>query len=282
MPGQRMDGHQVGCFTHHGLRMSYEVHGSGPRTLVYMHGVLLDADLNRDLARRLAARGHRVVLLDMPGHGRSDRPLRAQDHRFDLYAEQVIALLDHLGVDDAVIGGVSLGANTTLSVAAVAPERVRAMVVEMPVLERGTVFAVGVFMPLLLASRYAGAWLRPLSLLVGSLPKTGFGALDSVVQVLARHPRETAAVLHGLFFGPTAPTLEQRQACTIPTLVVGHEYDLLHPMDDAEALAGELPNAELVKAITMLELRLRPERLVTRIDAFLRRAWAPRSVAVSS
>jgi alpha-beta hydrolase superfamily lysophospholipase len=50
-------------------RLSYEVYGSGDRVLVWMHGLLLDANLSRGLARSLAAKGNRVVLLDLLGHG---------------------------------------------------------------------------------------------------------------------------------------------------------------------------------------------------------------------
>ena len=45
-------------------QLSYEIYGSGDRVLVWMHGLLLDANLSRGLARRLAAKGNRVVLLD--------------------------------------------------------------------------------------------------------------------------------------------------------------------------------------------------------------------------
>jgi pimeloyl-ACP methyl ester carboxylesterase len=50
------------------------VFGTGDRVLVWLHGLLLDATLNRGLARTLAAQGNRVVLLDLLGHGRSDKP----------------------------------------------------------------------------------------------------------------------------------------------------------------------------------------------------------------
>jgi pimeloyl-ACP methyl ester carboxylesterase len=90
-------------------KLSYEIYGVGDRVLVWLHGLLLDANLSRGLARRLAAKGNRVVLLDLLGHGRSDKPRHAGLHRMDLYAEQVLCLLDELGVDQAVLGGVSLG-----------------------------------------------------------------------------------------------------------------------------------------------------------------------------
>ena len=117
---------------------------------MWLHGLLLDANLSRHLARRLAAEGNRVVLLDLLGHGRSDRPRHAGALRMDLYAEQVLCLLDELGVDQAVLGGVSLGTNVSLLTAAAAPERVRGLVLEMPVLESAVPAAVGAFMPVLI------------------------------------------------------------------------------------------------------------------------------------
>jgi len=116
-------------------RLSYEIYGSGDRVLVWLHGLLLDANLSRGLARRLAARGNRVVLLDLLGHGRSDKPRHAGAHRMDLYAEQVLCLLDELGAEQVVLGGVSLGTNVSLLATVQAPGRVRGLVLEMPVLE---------------------------------------------------------------------------------------------------------------------------------------------------
>ena len=117
------------------VQLYYEIHGHGPRVLVFMHGILMDSNMNRRLATDLAARGFRVVLLDLPGHGLSEKPKRASFHRMDTYAEHVVRLMDHLGLATAAVGGVSLGGNVSLLVAAMAPERVQALVIEMPVLE---------------------------------------------------------------------------------------------------------------------------------------------------
>src|SRR5215469_12637803 len=111
-------------------RLNYEIYGSGDRTLVWVHGILLDANLSRSLARALAAKGNRVVLLDLLGHGRSDKPRHSGPHRMDLYSDQVLCLLDELGVDQVVLGGVSLGTNVSLLTAVRAPERVRGLVLE--------------------------------------------------------------------------------------------------------------------------------------------------------
>ena len=141
-------------FQHGRHRLAYEVHGAGDRVLVYMHGLLLDANLNRDLARALAVRGNRVVLLDLLGHGQSDRPVHAAEYRMDLYVEQVFALLNHLHVDEAVLGGLSLGANVSLLAATRSPSRVRGLVLEMPVLERAAPAVALTFVPFLLGLHY--------------------------------------------------------------------------------------------------------------------------------
>ena len=122
-------------FRYQDYRLGYELHGKGERLIVLMHWLLLDAGINRQLARRLAGQGYRVALLDLLGHGRSDKPPHATQHRMDRYARQVVALLDHLGIERAVVGGMSLGANVSLHVAVQAPERVAALLIEMPLLE---------------------------------------------------------------------------------------------------------------------------------------------------
>jgi pimeloyl-ACP methyl ester carboxylesterase len=245
-------------FEQHGYRLVYDTYGTKGPLLVYLHGLLLDADLNRGIAEAVAARGHRVVLLDLLGHGRSDKPTHASAYRIDSYADQVFALLDELGEERAVLGGISLGANVSLFAASQRPERVRGLVLEMPVLEWAVPSAALLFSPMLLLAHYARRPLRWVGDQVRRLPRTPFPALNSVLQAAAISPESMAAVLHGVLVGPVAPTVEARAAITAPTLVLGHRHDLIHPFDDAENLVAQLPHATLVPARSPFELRLRP------------------------
>lgn len=266
---------EVGQFENGGVTMYYEVHGSGPRVFVFMHGILLDANLNRRLAIDLAAAGNRVILLDLPGHGLSDKPRRASYHRMDTYARHVEALLDHLEVDKAVVGGVSLGGNVALLVASQAPERVRGLVVEMPVLEWAVPAAAITFVPMLIAVHLARRAVRVAGNIMARIPRSGIGPLDSVMNTLSNDPVEIAAVLHGVLTGPIAPTVEERDNMHVPALVIGHRSDRIHPFNDAEQLADRLPDARLLQAKSVLELRLRPERLTGEIAQFLDAVWDP-------
>ena len=259
----------LGRFRYQGYTLGYEVHGEGERVIVLTNGLLLDAGVNRQLARSLAAHGFRVVLLDLLGHGTSDKPHHATQHRMDRYARQVVALLDELGVQRAVVGGVSLGANVAMHVAVQAPDRVAALLVEMPLLEWATPAAASLFVPLLFAVTFGGRLFGAVTSLIRRLPRTRIDLLDSFLGTLSMEPEAIAAVLHGILVGPVAPEIEERCAIAAPTLIIGHEHDLIHPFNDAENLAQQIPDARLVQARSMFELRLAPERLTGEIVRFL-------------
>lgn len=260
-----------GTFQWEGRRLVYEEFGSGDRVLLYMHGILMDSEMNRDLATALAARGHRVVLLDLLGHGQSDKPTHASEYRMDTYAHQVAACLDHLGVEEAVVGGVSLGANVSLQVAVLAPGRVTGLVLEMPVLEWAVPAAAMLFTPLVLGLHYAKPLFSAVAALASRFPATPIAALNSAVRGFSAPPDVLAAILHGVLVGPVAPSSHERAHIKAPTLVIAHKRDLIHPFSDAENLVSQLPDAELLSAHSSAELRLRPERLTTEIAAFLDR-----------
>ncbi len=163
---------RTSSFTYNGDRLVYDDYGDGERLVVYLHGLLIDSEMNRGIARALAAGGNRVVLLDLLGHGRSDKPTHASEYRIDTYADQVFALLDELGVEEAVLGGMSLGANVSLFAASRQPRRVRGLVLEMPVLEWAVPPCAMFFAPLLLLVHYARRPVGWISSLVRMLPAT--------------------------------------------------------------------------------------------------------------
>src|SRR2546426_2118934 len=137
------------AFEHQGHRLVYSEYGSGQRPVILLPGLLLSRKMHAPLAEALAEKGNRVICLDLLGHGESDRPREMWRYSMPIFGEQVVGLLDHLELDEAVVGGTSLGANVTLEVAALAPERLRGMVVEMPVLDNALLACAIAFAPLL-------------------------------------------------------------------------------------------------------------------------------------
>ena len=259
-----------------GRRIAYTQYGSGARTVVLVHGLLLSQRMHEPLARALAARGNHVATIDLLGHGESDRPAQASAYSTSLFATQVVALLDHLGADEAVVLGTSLGANTALEVCHLAPERVRGMVVEMPVLDQALIACVVAFGPLMVYLAVAQPVARLASLAARAVPRRGLPFYADVwLDTVRQDPGPSGAALRGLFLGRSAPPPNERRSMLAPTLVIGHRRDPIHPLSDAGMLADELPNGRLLEAHSLVELRLTPDRLTDEIAAFLDACWKP-------
>src|SRR5918994_1751475 len=109
------------------------------------------------------------------------------------------------------------------------------------------------------------------------LAYTPYGDGPRLPVPVRQRPEPSAAVLQGLFFGRTAPHRSERRTIETPALVIGHQYDIVHPFSDAGMLAEELPNGRLLQASSILELRLAPERLTGEIADFLDECWKPRT-----
>lgn len=259
----------MNSFDYEGFRITFEERGSGPRPVVLVHGLLFARTHHYGLADSLAARGNRVILIDLLGHGDSDRPSHARHYSMETYAKQVIALLDHLDIREAAVGGTSLGANVSLETAHRAPDRVKGMFVEMPVLERAAPAAGVIFIPLMILLAQGATWLQAASNAFKRLPR-GFGLYpDVMLDLVSQDPVPAAAVLHGVLAGRIAPHVSDREKIETPAIVIGHLRDMLHPFSDAEALNRELPNSELIQAASFFELRFAPNRLSDRIADFL-------------
>src|SRR5687767_477625 len=91
----------VATFTHKGRRIAFREYGQGPRAIVLTHGLLMDSRMFGKLAPVLAAQGHRVITVDMLGHGASDQPAEMGVHSMTHYGRDVLALLDHLEIAEA-------------------------------------------------------------------------------------------------------------------------------------------------------------------------------------
>jgi pimeloyl-ACP methyl ester carboxylesterase len=265
-------------FDYNGFGISYEEYGAGPRPLVLVHGLLMNRRMFDRLGPAMAKRGNRVIAVDLLGHGRSDRPAEMSQYSMTFFARQVEALLDHLHLKNAVIGGTSLGANVTLELAFLEPKRVKAMMIEMPVLDNALLAAAVIFTPIMLGLRFGEPVLKLLAAGARRIPRTN-PLLDMGLDWVRQDPAPSEAVLEGLFLGSSAPHHQFRVQMEQPALVVGHRADPLHPFSDAGMLAEELPNARLIEANSILEWRLSPNRLDGELSRFLEDVWQGKPVA---
>ena len=260
-------------FSYGGHRLAYTVYGKGPAT-VLMPGLLLSQKMQAPLARTLAKRGNQVITFDPLGHGASDRPRQMWRYSIPEFANQTTALLDHLKLDQAVVGGTSLGANISLELGATVPERLRGLIIEMPALDNAIPACGAAFTPLLFALTFGEPVMKGLARVARALPRSRAPFLIELgLDAIAQEPGPSGAVLQGILFGRTAPDHLIRPTIETPALVIGHRRDPIHPFSDADMLCGELPNARLIDANSIVELRTNPKRLTGKIAEFIDGCW---------
>ncbi len=111
-----------------GVHLHVETAGTGT-PLVLLHGFTGSTTTWVPAMDRLSP-GYRTVAIDLLGHGRSDAPVDAHRYGFEQSARDLLAVLDALGIARAGIMGYSMGGRLALFLAAVAPERVSALILE--------------------------------------------------------------------------------------------------------------------------------------------------------
>lgn len=120
-----------------GLKMYYEIHGSGEPVLL-LHGAFMAISGEwKDLVDELA-KTHKVIAVEMQGHGRTADIDR--DITFENLADDAAALLDHLKIERADVVGYSLGGGTAIQFAIAHPQKVRkAVIISAPLRSSGWV-----------------------------------------------------------------------------------------------------------------------------------------------
>jgi pimeloyl-ACP methyl ester carboxylesterase len=256
---------------------------------VFQHG--LGGDVRQPAGLFVPPNGVRQLCLDARGHGQTQPLGDPSDLTFDVFGDDLVAWLDDLGLTQAVIGGVSMGAGVALNVAVRYPERVAGLVLSRPAWLAGPMPAENV-------ARYAA--IARLLRAVGAVSNgdlalrravARFEASDDYRNLLASSP-DTAQSLRGQLTNERAvaavarlerlpaarPLADLRFAAAIrvPALVLAHRQDPIHRFAFGERLAGAIPGARLVELTPKSISRERHAAEVQgRLEAFLSRFTAP-------
>ena len=110
-----------------GVEIYYETHGEGP-VILLSHGYSATSQMWKGQIEALSAK-NKLVLWDMRGHGQSDYPNDPAAYSEEATVGDMLALLDRMGAQTAIVGGLSLGGYMSLAFHASHPDRVRALLI---------------------------------------------------------------------------------------------------------------------------------------------------------
>jgi pimeloyl-ACP methyl ester carboxylesterase len=217
-----------------GVQLYFETHGSGP-ALLLTHGYSATSQMWRPQIDVLS-RDHTLILWDMRGHGRSDSPPDDALYSEALTTQDMAALLDELGFETGVIGGLSLGGYMSLAFYADYPERVDGLLI----VDTGPGFKKD-------AAR--DAWNQTAMDRALAIDRDGPAALEgrSVEQTTSEHKDVAglARVARGMLTQHTPRVIESLPGIAVPSIVVVGADD--EPFRVAtDYMAAKIPGAAKV------------------------------------
>jgi pimeloyl-ACP methyl ester carboxylesterase len=266
-----------------GMRVHYQEAGDeNAPAIVLIHGFISSTLIWSDVFLPLADAGFRVIAIDMPGYGYSEKPADGQ-YTIDWQAHTVVSLLDRLEIDTATIVGASYGGAVAATIALDYPERVEQLVLvgtvsndnilRQPMVRVARLPLVGdVVTPLYLGSRWV---LR--KRVEDMYRRTGLPVDER--KLAARHHLLATANVHRAMVRSMRRWSAERisreaNLIRVPTLIVWGEADSHLPLSDGVGLRDRIPGSRLIvfRNCGHLPPAEQPEKFVQVITQFCNNA----------
>lgn len=227
-------------------QFQYQESGSG-KPFHFQHG--LGSHLLQPQSLLAGLDGVRLLSMDCPGHGQAMLPADTLPS-FDFYADQLVALMDQLDIDQALFGGISMGAGISTNIALRYPDRVRGLVLVRPAwLDQKTPDNLAILVD-------AAQWIGKDNGLERFCESADFVAIQqrlpkaaqSILGVFAETQRpEIPTVLKAMVNDAPFADLNALQNIDVPCLLIGNEDDPLHPYEMAEVMHQKINNSKIIK-----------------------------------
>jgi 3-oxoadipate enol-lactonase len=236
-----------------GVQLSVEQAGSGT-PIVLLHGLTATRRYVVMGSKALERSGHRVIFYDARGHGHSSPALSSDAYTYELLAEDLRSVLDRLEIDQAVLVGASMGAQTALRFALHLPERVLALGLITPAFDPDTHSEPDSYASwdrLAQGLREGGVEGFLAAYDLDSIPER---FSETVVKVLRQrlsshdHPLAVADALRAVPRSRPFEGWNELRSIAFPTVVIASrdEPDPSHPLAVGEHYAAAIPGAALV------------------------------------
>lgn len=242
------------AYTRDGIQFHYRDEGGG-LPFVFQHGLGGDVgqpfgffiDLPEDKPP------FRLIALDCRAHG-DTRPIGPEDAlSISTFAEDVLDLMDRVGVSQAVVGGISMGAAVALNIALRFPERLRGLILSRPAwLDKPNPENLSILKTVAALIREYGTERGQKRFLQSNEYAAIVNESRDVAESLLgqfEHPRaaETVAKLERITGDAPCRDRSGWANIAVPTLVLANRQDPIHPFEFGETLAAGIPGAELVE-----------------------------------
>lgn len=230
-----------------GARIFYQVLGEG-QPILLIHGYPLSGDLFAENREALAEAGYQVITVDLRGYGRSEALGEQPEGSVGSYADDVLAVMDELGVESAVIGGMSMGGPIVFSMYEEAPERFDGMILIDTIAAPAPPPEAGTWRGLIEVVRQEGTMAVPPlvidEMLTGEARLEHPELADYLIEIMNEASEQAfiagaEALATRPDFRPLLPEID------VPTLVMVGIQDTIYPVDFAQAMAEAIPGADL-------------------------------------
>lgn len=231
------------AFNHDGLNLAGYDRGEGA-AVIFQHG--LGGDVNQ-VNEHFPLDRFRCLTLECRAQGKSEAGPVA-NFSIPRFADDVLAFADDCGIERFAIGGISMGAAIALRLAVLAPERVSALILARPAWAWGDApDNMQVFLTLATYLRRGD----PAGFEASAVARHfATNAPDNYASLLAAFTRPDPALFADLIsrIASSGPGLSEAQvsAIAVPTLMLGNEIDLIHPMALADTLAATIPGSRKI------------------------------------
>lgn len=228
----------------HGLTVAYTDEGKGT-PVVFVHGFPLNRNMWAPQVQALS-RQHRVITVDLRGHGESDAPLWR--YTMEQFADDLTGVLDHLSIQQAVMAGLSMGGYILFAFYRKYANRVSALILSdtraQPDTDEGR---AGRFNMAQSAYTQGSGAIADVMLSKLLCPASLHTRPELVQQVRGMITAMTLGGMAGDLMGmadrPDSVPLLSTIAC--PTLIIVGELDLATPPSDAHLMSEQIPGAQL-------------------------------------
>ena len=245
------------------MQLTFETIGTPDASpLVFLHG--LGAGLAQTTGALTNLPDHRVIAPDMPGHGGSTE-FDPETYSFNTFADHVISLMDHLGIEQTNLGGLSMGSGISLNIALRYPERVKKLIILRPSWLDSP-------QPSHLAFAAKPAWQTREEFEADPAFQTLLAENPPVANsVLALYDRSDNTVLEKMWNDCPFSSMEALAGIEQEALVLDSPRDDLHPETVAEKIHQALKNSTLDHlAARYHEPKIYQEQLNQKINNFLK------------